>query len=255
MSKKVKCCECASFLGWALPERVDKDNYEYAKRVFELASTTGVCGYSMKTKQMAHEQYCKRFEKNKYLEQESEPFKQEILNLKNAIAEYEKENFVEVDESWKVLFMKRFQEVKYMERLTERYDVTPDGESDVWVKQHDYISAARKLCDYEDLEEQGLLVRLPCKVGDTVWDNDFGYPKSYEIKAFSYGYCDSYVEPDIDIEDQIIFYYENYSGSIAGAFTMSEIGKTVFLTREEAGMMEKKEVKSDVFGKYRKCSY
>lgn len=41
-----------------------------------------------------------------------------------------------------------------MERLTERYDITPDGESDVWVKQHDYISAARKLCDYEDLEEQ-----------------------------------------------------------------------------------------------------
>ena len=174
-----------------------------------------------------------------------------------------------------------------MERLTERYGIAPDGESDVWVKQHDYISAARKLCDYEDLEEHlhkifgeestfsladiidtlemelsepdkkhpvnariltyeeankweeykdleehGLLVRLPCKVGDTVWDNDFGYPKSYEIKAFSYGYCDSYVKPDI--EDQIIFYYENYSGSIAGAFPMSELGKTVFLTREEA---------------------
>lgn len=56
-----------------------------------------------------------------------------------------------------------------MERLTERYDIAPDGESDVWVKQHDYISAARKLCDYEDLEEQGLLARLPCKVGDTVY--------------------------------------------------------------------------------------
>ena len=41
-----------------------------------------------------------------------------------------------------------------MERLTERYDITPDGESDVWVKHHDYISAARKLCDYEDLEER-----------------------------------------------------------------------------------------------------
>ena len=57
-----------------------------------------------------------------------------------------------------------------MGRLTERYDITPDGESDVWVKQHDYISAARKLCDYEDLEEQGLLVRLPCPIGTTVWD-------------------------------------------------------------------------------------
>lgn len=90
-----------------------------------------------------------------------------------------------------------------------------------------------ELKSYKDLEEQGLLVRLPCKVGDTVWDNDFGYPESYEIKAFSYGYCDSYVEPDIGIEDEIIFYYENSDGSITGAFPISEIGKTVFLTREE----------------------
>ena len=93
-------------------------------------------------------------------------------------------------------------------------------------------AVADKLGEYERAEEHGLLVRLPCKVGDTVWDNDFGYPESYEIKAFSYWYCDSYVEPDI--EDQIIFYYENYSGSITGAFPMSEIGKTVFLTHEEA---------------------
>ena len=94
----------------------------------------------------------------------------------------------------------------------------------------------KELKSYKDAEEQGLLVRLPCKVGDMVWDNDFGYPESYEIKAFSYGYCDSYVEPGIGIEDEIIFYYENYTHSISitGAFPMSEIGKTVFLTREEA---------------------
>lgn len=30
-------------------------------------------------------------------------------------------------------------------------------------------TALEKLADYEDLEEQGLLVRLPCKVGDTVY--------------------------------------------------------------------------------------
>lgn len=99
-----------------------------------------------------------------------------------------------------------------------------------WLK--DVAELLEELKFYKEAEEQGLLVRLPCKVGDAVWDNDFGYPKLYEIKAFSYGYCDSYVEPDI--EDQIIFYYEDYSGSITGAFPMSEIGKTIFLTREEA---------------------
>lgn len=136
-----------------------------------------------------------------------------------------------------------------MERLTERYkdrivntvlirecgdklckDICDDIECDC--SKCELEKALEKLADYEDLEEQGLLVRLPCKVGDMVWDNDFGYPESYEIKAFSYGFCDSYVEPNI--EDEIIFYYENYNGSITGAFPMSELGKTVFLTREEA---------------------
>ena len=98
--------------------------------------------------------------------------------------------------------------------------------------QHNQLAEwLEELKSYKEAEEHGLLVRLPCKVGDKVWDNDFGHPESYEIKAFSYGYRDSYVEPDI--EDQIIFYYENYSGSITGAFPMSEIGKTVFITREE----------------------
>lgn len=68
-----------------------------------------------------------------------------------------------------------------MERLTERYDITPDGESDVWVKQHDYISAARKLCDYEDLEEQGLLVRLPDDLSRVL------YQVNYRWKCTEYG--------------------------------------------------------------------
>ena len=131
-----------------------------------------------------------------------------------------------------------------MKRLTERIKRLQKDDLIVYTngKYEDTIPAEmtnddiravlKKLADYEDLEEHGLLVRLPCNVGDKVWDNDFGHPESYEIKAFSYGYCDSYVEPDI--EDQIIFYYENYSGSITGSFAMSEIGKTVFLTREEA---------------------
>ena len=55
-----------------------------------------------------------------------------------------------------------------MERLTERIDNAPDGESGVWVKQHDYISAAEKLADYEDADEQGLLLRLKCKTGDDI---------------------------------------------------------------------------------------
>lgn len=93
-----------------------------------------------------------------------------------------------------------------MERLTERYDITPDGESDVWVKQHDYISATRKLCDYEDLEEQGLLVRLPCKVGTEVY-YILGIPNKMPCTI-----------------DKCVFKLSD----------VHKIGESLFLTREEA---------------------
>lgn len=32
------------------------------------------------------------------------------------------------------------------------------------------LDACKKLAAYEDSEEQGLLVRLPCPIGTTVWD-------------------------------------------------------------------------------------
>nr|DAU16657.1 MAG TPA: ribosomal protein [Caudoviricetes sp.] len=105
-----------------------------------------------------------------------------------------------------------------MERLTERYGIAPDGESDVWVKQHDYISAARKLCDYEDLEEQGLLARLPCKVGDSVFIIVGKDVSKQGIRK-------------IEISDNGIIFKTNRQKRI---FNVSEFEKSVFLTREEA---------------------
>ena len=88
-----------------------------------------------------------------------------------------------------------------------------------------------KLAELEVLEEQGLLVRLPCKVGDTVWDIDTGYQEPYKITAFSYG-CHDLV--GFGCDDDITFYYTSCRRQTAGAFLLSEIGKTVFLTCEEA---------------------
>lgn len=87
---------------------------------------------------------------------------------------------------------------------------------------------------YEDLMEQGRLLKLPCKVGDMVWDIDFGRPCSYEVTGFSFGSMnEGCVEEEMTL-DQILVYYTNSSGSITGTFAESEIGKTVFLTRQEA---------------------
>lgn len=95
------------------------------------------------------------------------------------------------------------------------------------------IDSANKLAEYEDLEEQDLLLRLPCKVGDTVWDNDFRKPCAYEITGFSLGTSEDYIYEPVS-EKEVVCYYSNYGGSITGSFAVSEIGKTVFLTKEEA---------------------
>ena len=125
-----------------------------------------------------------------------------------------------------------------MERLTER-----DSYGDVYVKQHDYVTASEKLCEYEDAEEQGLLLRLPCKVGDTIWDNDYGKPCAYTITGFSFGTGEDYIDESVSLRE-VVCYYSNYSGSITGSFAVSEIGKTVFLTKEEAEQ-KLKEMESD----------
>ncbi len=92
--------------------------------------------------------------------------------------------------------------------------------------------ALNRLAKYEDLEEQGKLLKPPCAVGDTVWDIDFGRPCSYEVTGFSFGNLnDDWEEVFLD---QIVVYYTNPSGSITGSFAADEIGKTVFLTREGA---------------------
>lgn len=90
-----------------------------------------------------------------------------------------------------------------------------------------------KLGKYEDLEEQGRLIKLPCKVGDTVWDNDYGRPYAYTITAFSFGECEGYICEPVTIKE-VVFYYANSSGSITGSFVESEIGKSVFLSKSEA---------------------
>ena len=154
-----------------------------------------------------------------------------------------------------------------MERLTERYDITPDGESDVWVKQHDYISAARKLCDYEDLEEQGLLVRLPCNVGDIVYvdsttlpiENMECYedicnkiPSYFQGRVVSFRFAQrNWVKIAVKVK-RLYEWINDETGPESDyiecektfSILLSMIGKNIFLTREEA---EKKleEMKND----------
>ena len=118
-------------------------------------------------------------------------------------------------------------DVKYLETTTMNNPI-----KEYW--EHKQVAKyLRKLKAYESLEEQGRLVILPCKVGDTVWDNDCGRPCAYTITAFSFGECEEYICAPVTTKE-VVFYYTNSSGSITGSFAESEIGKSVFLNKSEA---------------------
>lgn len=76
-----------------------------------------------------------------------------------------------------------------------------------------------KLAEYEDLEEKGLLIKLPCKVGDTVWviyaNGDLSEQKV------------EYISKNIHSKEWNIGFH-------IGQIPFSNFGKTVFLTEEEA---------------------
>lgn len=120
-----------------------------------------------------------------------------------------------------------------MERLTgrnEKGDLLVNGKM---VYAGEFYEVASALEEYEDLEENGKMLKLPCKIGDKIWDNDFGRPTAYEVTGFSVGNMNDDFE-EATYADELIIHYSNQIGSITGSFAESEIGKTVFLTEQEA---------------------
>ena len=97
-----------------------------------------------------------------------------------------------------------------MERLTNRnieIPSQPSENADYWRRVH------LKLAAYEDEEYQGLLLHLPCKVGDTL---------------YYLGYQDG--ENALSV---LTFKVDSFK-TIVNYMELGAIGKTVFLTFEEA---------------------
>ena len=94
--------------------------------------------------------------------------------------------------------------------------------------------AINKLAECEDLEEQGLLLRLPCKVGDTIWyvGDDNNYPIEAKITR-------------IEIKENYVLYVADEKEDCETlGFDSDNFGKTVFLTKEDAEQ-KLKEMESD----------
>ena len=98
--------------------------------------------------------------------------------------------------------------------------------------------AIQKLAKYEDLEEQGLLLRLPCKVGDTIYEVSYENRefviKEHIVNEFIYR---AYRFPRIEI------YCENENGFLV-CNNIGKLDECLFLTKAEAEQ-KLKEMESD----------
>lgn len=115
-------------------------------------------------------------------------------------------------------------------------------------EEHEQLAKwLEKLKEYEDAEENGLLLRLPCKVGDTAWviDEDFEYPKKkkiYEAKWVRVTFVQVSANCQFELRGEVS--YQVYDCFCNDGRTMSngmyvgqthtKVGEVVFLTKEEA---------------------
>ena len=83
---------------------------------------------------------------------------------------------------------------------------------------------------YRDLEEQGLLLRLPCKVGDKIFLDFAGFGKDIDKFIVKDFHLDCFE----DGETTLFCDYESNDGTFSGQIDVTEFGKTVFLTKSEA---------------------
>lgn len=84
-----------------------------------------------------------------------------------------------------------------------------------------YLQLLDKLAAYEDAEEQGRLVRLPCKVGTAIW-------------RVWCGKINRYVVVEVDAQDHVKLRFLIECLPYLRFYWDDEYGKTVFLSREEA---------------------
>ena len=137
-----------------------------------------------------------------------------------------------------------------MERLTNRIFVPKEERDIVVFTQGEYIDTIpaemthedirkvlRKLAEYEEAEEQGLLLRLPCKIGSILYQ-PISNRQINEYKAI--GLC-------FDITRNEFMYEVAYQIGLEWYKTTCDfdcINKTVFLTKAEAEQ-KLKEMESD----------
>ena len=120
-----------------------------------------------------------------------------------------------------------------MERLTSRGSekMIEDGLTIPLYSDYPTRRIIERLAEYEDLEEQGLLLRLPCPIGTTVYNTT----------------CWDDVTEKVEVDGETLYRIVHRHKVSKSTFSLGDIynfGKTVFLTQAEAEQ-QLKEMESD----------
>lgn len=122
-----------------------------------------------------------------------------------------------------------------MERLTERNPLWIDDE--LWERAcepdcEEIDAVYRKLKDYEDAEEQELLLRLPCKVGDKVYQISENFIEPCTVETIFLG---NYRDRNGNWCNMAEIHYDRDDCPyVSTEIYFTDIGETVFLTESEA---------------------
>ena len=125
-----------------------------------------------------------------------------------------------------------------MERLTQKVEAL----GDIWLlengktkemvtESNEYKEYFEKLAEYEELDEQGFIIRLPCNVGDklfTIWhEYNIGQVVAVEVKVICFEIYSCRKNIRINAEPVL------KRGCIY-KFYDDDFGKVLFRTKEEA---------------------
>ena len=140
-----------------------------------------------------------------------------------------------------------------MERLTKTYsDGTHGANDNLPCGENSYTYKGlllEALGKYEDADEQGLILRLSCKVGDTVWviTSPFNVFEGIEYNENLRDECYESFISSVTFYKNSVQYRINAKVTnhfISAYYCEQDFGKTVFLTKAEAEQ-KLKEMESD----------
>ena len=120
-----------------------------------------------------------------------------------------------------------------------RYSVRPIDWEGIWDKQgrlqesgfnHIAIFSDKEDADFfvktKNKEDAGMLMILPCQIGNSLWDKIHG---RLTVSGFSVGDLYTDLHEYVYGGEGLRVHYSNDSGSITGSIPASNIGKDVFL--------------------------